>query len=222
MDSQPPVETAPLLRLSTRPMKMDYVRNGSSRMFESPFFERMSRVHPATPFVFYIPILIGLMGWGLYSGTTSLFWTAAFAPVGWVAWCFMEYFIHRLFFHWEGSGPFTRRVHEIAHGYHHRFPDDEDRLVMPLGASIPLATLIGTGLYFLDKPHATLPGFAGLVSAYLWYDFTHWSTHFRTPRTAWGKAIRSHHMAHHFAVHDKNFGISHRWIDVLFGSLKKK
>ena len=40
--------------------------------------------------------------------------------------------------------------------------------------------------------------------------------------TAWGKAIRSHHMAHHFAVPDKNFGISHRWIDAVVGTLRRR
>mgnify|MGYP006175778579 CR=1 FL=1 len=36
----------------------------------------------------------------------------------------------------EGNGPFTRWLHEITHGYHHKYPDDADRLVMPLGAPI--------------------------------------------------------------------------------------
>jgi sterol desaturase/sphingolipid hydroxylase (fatty acid hydroxylase superfamily) len=29
-------------------------------------------------------------------------------------------------------------------------------------------------------------------------------------------------MAHHFATPDKNFGISHRWIDRLMGTLKSR
>src|SRR5687768_2072319 len=120
-------------------MQMNYERNAQGRMFESPFFEFFSKVHPATPFVFYIPIISGLWGWTFYQGNTTLAWTAVFLPLGWVTWQLMEYFIHRNFFHWEGSGPFTRKLHEITHGYHHRYPDDEQRLVMPLGASIPLA-----------------------------------------------------------------------------------
>ena len=34
--------------------------------------------------------------------------------------------------------------------------------------------------------------------------------------------MRAHHMAHHFADVDANYGISHRWIDSLLGTLKKK
>jgi sterol desaturase/sphingolipid hydroxylase (fatty acid hydroxylase superfamily) len=179
-------------------------------------------VHPAAPFIFYIPIVSGLLGWGLWTHVTTPLYALPFFAVGWVIWDVMEYGIHRGFFHWEGSGPITRRIHEIAHGYHHKYPDDPLRLVMPLGASIPLASLIGLLLWLCHAPAVTLPIFCGIVSSYLFYDFTHWSTHYRTPKTAWGKAIRAHHMAHHFAALDKNFGISHRWIDVVFGTLRKR
>jgi len=163
-----------------------------------------------------------LLAYGLFHGLTS--WTAVAVcfPLGWVAWDLAEYVIHRWWFHWEGNGPFTRKLYDIIHGYHHMYPDDPLRLVMPLGASIPLALLIGGGLYLVGAPAVTIPGFAGFVSGYLFYDFTHWSTHARTPRTAWGKAIRGHHMAHHFADPGRNFGISHRWIDAIVGTLRRR
>ncbi len=200
----------------------DYLRNERGRMFESNFFEFFSKVHPATPFVLYIPAVIALQAWALYSGATSLVMTALFFPLGWVAWQLMEYFLHKSFFHWEGSGPFTRRMHDIVHGYHHKYPDDDTRLVMPIGASLPLAAVIGSALYLLGRPTATLPFFVGMVCGYLWYDFIHWSTHNRKPMTAWGRAQRSHHMAHHFADSQKNFGISYKWIDVAMGSMKTR
>ncbi len=203
-------------------MKMDYLRHQSGRMFESAFFETFSRVHPVTPFVFYIPLMTLLLGWSLLNGMTSPLLTLAFLPLGWVTWDILEYWIHRKFFHWEGSGPFTRKLHDIVHGYHHKYPDDPQRLVMPLGASIPLAVVIAGLLYLVGKPAATIPYFVGIVCGYLWYDFVHWSTHYRTPRTAWGRAIRSHHMAHHFACPDRNYGISHRWIDVVMSTLRKR
>jgi dihydroceramide fatty acyl 2-hydroxylase len=203
-------------------MTMNYQRGASARMFQSPFLEACSKIHPAAPFVFYIPIVLGLMLYTLGSGTTSGGQALIWFPLGWVTWDLMEYGIHRGFFHWEGSGPLTRKIHEIAHGYHHRYPDDAVRLVMPLGASIPLALLIGGLLAAIGKPSVTTPYYCGIVSGYLFYDFTHWSSHHRTPKTAWGRAIRSHHLAHHFATPDKNFGISHRWIDALAGTLKKR
>jgi dihydroceramide fatty acyl 2-hydroxylase len=203
-------------------MKMEYSRHESGRLFENGFLEAISKVHPSTPFIFYIPIVVGLLVYGLKTGTTSLGWVLAMVPVGWVVWCLLEYFIHRYFFHWEGIGPISRRIHEIAHGYHHKYPDDPNRLVMPLSGSIPLGLLVAGILALFNRPDITVPIFCGIVSGYLFYDYTHWATHYRQPRTAWGRAIRSHHMAHHFAVPEKNFGISHRWIDFLIGTLKKR
>jgi dihydroceramide fatty acyl 2-hydroxylase len=200
----------------------DYQRHQTARMFESDFFEFFSKVHPATPFVFYIPLVGGLYAYGLAQGWTNWVSSAIFIPLGYVTWCVLEYVIHRYFFHWEGSGPFTRKLHDIVHGYHHRYPDDTNRLVMPLGASIPLALVIGGLLYLAEAPMVTLPYYVGIVGAYLLYDYLHWATHAVTPKTAWGRALRSHHMAHHFACPDQNFGISHRWLDVLIGSRKTR
>ncbi|MFL5318911.1 MAG: sterol desaturase family protein [Myxococcaceae bacterium] len=200
----------------------DYLRHETGRMFENGFLEAASRVHPATPFLFYIPIITALEAWALSSRVTTVAMSAAFLPLGWVTWQLMEYALHRAFFHWEGSGPFTRRLHDIIHGYHHHYPDDDKRLVMPLGASIPLAIVIVGLLWIVGRPDATVPYFVGIVGGYLWYDFNHWATHYRNPKTAWGRTLRSHHMAHHFADHSKNFGISHRWIDRVMGTLKKR
>lgn len=199
-----------------------YVRNERARMFNSDFFEMFSKVHPATPFILYIPPCVALLTWALMKGITTPFWAAVFFPLGWVAWQLTEYVVHKKLFHWEGSGPFTRWLHQILHGYHHQYPDDAQRLVMPIGASLPAAAAIGALLWLLQSPAQTIPLFVGFVGAYLFYDFTHWSTHYRKPLTQWGKAIRSHHMAHHFADTTRNFGISHRWIDAVLGTMKRR
>ena len=199
-------------------MKTEYERHSSGRMFENNFLEAASKIHPATPFVFYIPLITAMLGWALWSGTTRPGMVALFAPLGYLTWCFMEYTLHRNLFHWEGNGPLTRRFHAIIHGYHHTYPDDPQRLVMPLGASIPLAIVISGLLWLVGRPAATLPYFFGIVVGYLSYDYLHWAVHYKKPWTSWGKAMRAHHMAHHFACPDKNFGISHMWVDRLVGS----
>src|SRR4051812_20888450 len=99
-------------------MKMDYERHQAARLFQSPFLEAASKIHPATPFLFYIPIVVVLLGYGLYAHVTTLGAAALSIPLGWLTWDAMEYGLHRFFFHWEGSGPLTRKVHEIIHGYH--------------------------------------------------------------------------------------------------------
>jgi sterol desaturase/sphingolipid hydroxylase (fatty acid hydroxylase superfamily) len=191
-------------------------------MFQNDFLEATSRVHPVTPFVFYIPMIFALTGWGLWSGTTTVGRAALYFPLGWLTWQLMEYAIHRGWFHWEGNGHLSRRFHEIVHGYHHEYPDDGMRLVMPLGASLPLAAIVAALLWTFRRPDLTLPLFCGIVAGYLWYDFLHYRIHHHKPRTAWGRAVRAHHMAHHFACPDRNFGISHRWLDRLLGTLRTR
>jgi dihydroceramide fatty acyl 2-hydroxylase len=199
----------------------EYQRHASARMFQSDFFEFFSKVHPATPFVVYIPFLAAVQIYGLVNGLTTWPLTLAFWAVGFFTWDVLEYVIHRGLFHWAGVDPVTRWIHS-THVYHHQYPDDEKRLVMPLGASLPMAALLAFLFWLPQHPAVTLPMYVGLLGGYLFYDFTHWSTHFRTPLTGWGRAIRAHHMAHHFADPTRNFGLSHRWVDFLVGSLRRR
>jgi sterol desaturase/sphingolipid hydroxylase (fatty acid hydroxylase superfamily) len=197
----------------------EYIRHTRGRMFDNPLLETFSKVHPATPFVFYIPVVAATMYYALSNAITTWVMSVLFIPLGWFTWQLMEYYIHKIVFHYEGNN-FLVGIIRDTHSYHHKYPDDDGRLVMPLGASIPLAALIAALLWIPHVPSATVPYWVGIVGGYMWYDFIHWSTHFRKPLTTWGKHQRSHHMAHHFADTEANYGISHRWIDRLLGTLK--
>ena len=191
-----------------------YTRNVRGRMFESNFLEFFSKVHPRTPFLFWIPVASTVFGYSLYQGLTTPLESLALFPLGFLTWQLAEYWIHKKIFHtWPGI---------TGHGFHHTYPDDDTRLVMPITISIALASIIGGGLYFLHRADLTIPFWTGLVFGYLWYDFLHWSTHHREPLTAWGKRMRAHHLAHHFGDPDSNFGISHMWMDKVLGSLMKR
>ncbi|MDP3505498.1 MAG: sterol desaturase family protein [Myxococcales bacterium] len=192
----------------------DYVRHQRGRMYQNDFIEFFSKVHPSMPFLFWIPMTSWVLGSALLNGTTTWQIAAAAVPLGFLTWQFMEYFIHKHVFHtWPGW---------TGHGFHHKYPDDDTRLVMPLPVSIVLASLIWGGLSLIGRADLTLPFWAGIVIGYLWYDFLHWSTHHRAPWTEWGKRLRAHHMAHHFADPDRNYGISHMWMDSLIGTMLKR
>lgn len=199
-----------------------FVRNQRGRMFDSELLEFFSKVHPAVPFVLWIPVVAGVAAYGLAAGLTQPERFLVWFPIGLVSWQLMEYVVHKSLFHWQGIGPITRRFHDITHGFHHKYPDDPDRLVMPVAVSVAIGGIIGGLAYLLHRPEMTLPWWCGLVSGYVFYDFMHWSTHFRRPLTRWGKTMRAHHMAHHFADIDSNFGISHRWVDRVMGTLRKR
>jgi sterol desaturase/sphingolipid hydroxylase (fatty acid hydroxylase superfamily) len=197
----------------------DYVRNTRGRMFESDTLEFFSRVHPAAPFVLWIPIVLYVLGSSLVSGSTTPAQAAVFVPLGWLTWQLMEYFIHSRVFHWTGGSPMLRQLTGTeGHVFHHRYPDDDTRLVMPIAVSITLASLIAGGLWLVGQPALTVPFWCGIVGGYLWYDFMHWSQHYRKPLTSWGRRLRAHHMSHHFADPDTNFGISHMWLDKVLGT----
>ena len=72
----------------------DFHRNQRGRMFQSDFLEFFSKVHPAMPFVFWIPVAAGIEGWALMTGVTTPLKALSMAPLGFFTWQFLEYFIH--------------------------------------------------------------------------------------------------------------------------------
>ena len=107
--------------------------------------ERFSRIHPATPFVFWLPVLAFLAFRALFTLHVGAVAFVGLVVAGVLLWTLTEYTLHRYLFHYVGPRPWQRRLHFILHGVHHDFPQDVGRLVMPLGVSIP----IGVGFYVL-------------------------------------------------------------------------
>ncbi len=85
------------------------------------------------------------------------------ALAGLAIWTLSEYWLHRKVFHWEPDHPIGSRMHFIIHGVHHDHPNDKMRLVMPPGASIPLALLFFGALLArlraADRPFHSSPAF---------------------------------------------------------------
>ena len=71
------------------------------------------------------------------SGAIALAWVAA----GYVFWTLLEYWLHRVVFHFEPADGLGARLHWIIHGVHHDHPNDPMRLVMPPSVSVPLALM---------------------------------------------------------------------------------
>jgi dihydroceramide fatty acyl 2-hydroxylase len=191
-------------------------------MFETPLIERFSRIHPATPFVFWLPVL-GWVGWrsahldvGVRVGALAF---VGLVVLGVLTWTFTEYTLHRWVFHYVGPRPWQRRVHFILHGVHHDFPQDADRLVMPLGASIPL----GAAFYFVFQlalgTALAGPLFVGLGLGYLAYDGTHFAVHHFRMGSRLGRWMKRYHMIHHHTGVDARYGVSSPLWDWVFGTL---
>jgi sterol desaturase/sphingolipid hydroxylase (fatty acid hydroxylase superfamily) len=191
-------------------------------MFENDLLERFSRIHPATPFVVWIPVsalMLVRSAWRHdlgFAGIVGMFLAGLFT------WTFAEYVLHRWIFHWVNDTPWGKRIHFLLHGVHHEYPNDKDRLVMPLPTSAPLGVIFYTLFFLAFGLRLSEPFFAGFVVGYLFYDGTHYFVHHFRPTSRWGKLLRRHHMTHHHADHDGGFGVSSPLWDVIFRTMPKK
>jgi dihydroceramide fatty acyl 2-hydroxylase len=193
----------------------------SPPLFESDFLNFFSRVHPSIPAIVFVPVVVA-MEWLGASGGYAAWELGLFTLAGGAIWTLAEYWLHRLFFHWEPDNAFGHRMHFIIHGIHHDHPNDKLRLVMPPAVSIPLAALF-LGLFALvfGTPLA-FPVFAGFIAGYLIYDYTHYYVHHAVPKTQFGKRLREHHMRHHFQDHRYGYGVSSPAWDVVFRTLPRR
>src|SRR5579859_3425183 len=134
---------------ASAPVRSKRSRPETTRMFENETLERFSRIHPSTPFVVWLPM-----------AAIMIYRSAARHDLAWVgivgmflaglfAWTLSEYLLHRWVFHWTNDTARGRRIHFLLHGVHHDFPNDRDRLVMPLPTSVPLAVIFYVLFYLL-------------------------------------------------------------------------
>ena len=135
---------------------------------------------------------------------------------------FYEYALHRFVLHNRllYKSPLTADVWKRIHYDHHQDPNRLDvlfgspsnTLIGVLAPSVPLGLLIGGWSCALAAAAVALVLFA-------FYEFCHCVQHLNyTPRSAWLRRIKKHHMAHHFHNETGNFGITSTFVDRLFGS----
>lgn len=191
-------------------------KDESIRMFKNPIMDFFSRVHFAVPLLIYIPVILWF-GYQAFFVSTLLFWQAALLLGAGVAfWSFTEYILHRFVFHYHPSSEFGKRIHFIAHGVHHDYPNDSMRLVLPPSISVPLAFLFyGLFLWILGGVYAA-PFYAGFVLGYLLYDELHYATHHANIQASWFQKLKKHHMKHHYQDPDMGFGVSSNVWDFVF------
>ncbi|MDC0723277.1 sterol desaturase family protein [Nannocystis bainbridge] len=215
-----PVLTDALLDAALGPEAEPDPKARSPRFFHRPLYERLTRAHPASPYLLWAGPIAACLAFG----------TAAHDPprlllllaVGWLVWTFVEYWLHRGFFHLAPTTPARRVTSFIVHRHHHVAPNDRDRLVATPLYSGGLALLL-LGLYgLIAGPDARWPLLAGTLLGYLAYERAHHLAHHGRPRTALGRALRRRHLRHHFADRGLDFGISSPLWDLVFRTYSKR
>ncbi|CAL5409229.1 unnamed protein product [Camellia sinensis] len=110
-------------------------------------------------------------------------------------WTLLEYCLHRFLFHIKTNGYWGNTLHYLLHGCHHKHPMDRLRLVFPPAGATCIA-----------------------VPRYIMYDCTHYYVHHGKPNKGVSSNLKRFHMNHHFRIHDKGFGITSSFWDIVFGT----
>lgn len=212
-----PVLTDALLDAALGPEPRPDLKASSPRFFHSRVAEALTRAPPWSPYLLHLPLVALILTFKILTFETApTAATAALVAAGALAWTFVEYWLHRLFFHLRPGGDARRVTSYIVHRHHHAAPADRARLVATPAQSASLALLLFAVYSALAGPSARWPLITGTLLGYLGYELVHYSAHHRRPRTALGRALRRHHLRHHFADAGTNFGISSPLWDLVF------
>ena len=151
------------------------------------------------------------MLYSLYAGTSRGAGVAAMLVMfvaGFAFWTLFEYVFHRYVFHFYPQGDFQQRIQFLIHGVHHQYPNDKERLVMPVSVSLLVAGLM-LWLFLAIFGDLGWGFFTGFTAGYITYDMIHYSIHhFQPPGPTWVKSIWVHHLAHHYRDANMGFGVS--------------
>ena len=199
------------------------------RLFESDFLEFFTHVHPITIIVIWVPYAIYMfyLGYAMSAPGANLAYLPLSFLIGFVIWTFVEYNIHRFFFHFHPKKAWQERIVFLFHGVHHVQPAMKTRLVMPPAVSIPMGAAFFLLFYLsiglgLDLPGEVGPMVSGFTIGYLCYDLMHYATHHIPMRWGFLKTLKRHHMLHHYKTPDLRFGVSTTFWDWVYGTLPKE
>lgn len=183
----------------------------------SPLLVKLTRTNPITPLCIYIPAVIALSWASLTHFKLSYFcWTYT---LGLFLWTFIEYAMHRFFYHFEApaNNKFLKTFLMLTHGLHHESPKDKTRLV-----SITLVSLsytIGVAIiYYLLFRHSFMPILAGTLTGYVIYDLIHYDVHVANRKNRIMQYLKRYHFAHHYIDNTKAFGVTSPFWDYVFKS----
>ena len=186
-------------------------------VFRSAFVENwLGRAHPALPVLWGVPSAVAAIWYYATHGGTALH-GLGLDGAGWLFFSLFEYVLHRFIFHRTFPDTEQGRLDEfLLHGYHHAYPSDKMRLVMPVMIAWPLAVgfiALYTLLFgFVDA----MPLYAGTALGYIAYDELHYYTHHARPTTRLGRWFKQYHLLHHHDADVARFGVSSPLWDFVF------
>ena len=95
----------------------------TTRLFSSPWLERLSRTHSLVPVSMFLVCAAALFLFSIRNAGVHVIATSALFVAGLVSFTWIEYQIHRRVFHLKPSTPARAKLQHTIHGVHHDFPD---------------------------------------------------------------------------------------------------
>lgn len=185
------------------------------RLFRSDRLERLTMVSPRT-FALTWAVLLPLLLWAGWGTTGAAAW-AGLVLLGLLVWSLFEYCMHRFIFHLDLQSGIGRWGSFVMHGNHHDDPGDPHRSLMPPVVSITWSAVIwALFVLLLGKPGSVV--LLGFLIGYVTYDTVHYACHQLPVRGRLLRALRRHHLRHHFGRQEGNYAITSIFWDHLFGS----
>jgi Sterol desaturase len=194
---------------------------GTKKLFNNPVLEKLSRTHISIPLTIFVLYSVSLLYWSVTHTTLTPGATVGLFLLGFFSFTLVEYLLHRYVYHLSTHTEWRKKFQYSAHGVHHEFPKDKDRLAMPPLLSITLATilLLLFRLVMGDFTFAFLPGF---LVGYAFYLSVHYVVHIFQPPKNFLRVLWVNHSIHHYKDGDTVFGVSSPLWDYVFGTMRRK
>ncbi|MBU3713420.1 MAG: fatty acid hydroxylase [Ferruginibacter sp.] len=200
-------------------MHIEKIKNkGQARLFSNNYLEFLTKTHPLVIWCLYLPIILWLPYYSVYSLSLPTESTIIFFIAGGFFWTLTEYVLHRFVFHHHPKTFTGKKINYLLHGNHHEYPRDKQRLFMPPLPSLLIAStfIIFFRLIIGKYAYAFFPGF---MLGYLVYASMHYAIHAWKPPFKWMKSLWINHHLHHYKHESKGFGVSSTLWDHVFGTM---
>jgi Fatty acid hydroxylase len=169
-------------------------------------------------FMCYIPLASALSVWAWRDGALPEAAKPALPALGILVWTLMEYLLHRFLLHSRPQAVAFLAIVEKLHLGHHRNPQDESKITVPVSGSLPIAGgLLGLFRFMTGSWQVAALLMTGSIAGYLYYETVHFWIHCGARHGRWLRQRRANHLSHHFKDQTRWFGVTTQVWDLILG-----
>ncbi len=197
-----------------------YPNQSSPRLFRSKYLEFLTKTHPLVIDIMYIVLSVFLIRFYYQNYSQDSLQITIIFFVGFFTWTFFEYVMHRFLYHDFKDASFNNKFNYLFHGIHHEYPSDKSRVVLPVVPSLAFAAIFFGLFYLIMGKYAFVFG-AGFLIGYICYMTIHYAVHNFPPPKRFSFWWNFHNI-HHYQQHDRAFGVTNPFWDMLFGTTPER